>query len=377
MKDPMKRLDNPIVYMDIAIEGEKVGRVIILLRKDIVPKTCENFRALCTGERGLGAHSGKPLHFKGSRFHKAITQFMVQGGDIVAKTGSSGESIYGPAFEDENFTLPHCVGAVSMANEDKPHTNSSQFFITTVPCSHLNGRNVVFGRVLKGMNIILEIDKCEQNENNMLLEHCVIHSCGEIPSGGDWNIGDNDATGDTLPPYPEDLDIRDIEEMEFRAKVLAVKDSGNTFYTLGYYKIASRKYMKSVRYLKWMSTNMSKKYNYANLKLSMIAPEYQKLILNSLSNLSASRLKLLKYKEVTKICNEILQFEPSNPKVLFRRGRAHMMLNNYTKGINDLIYAKTLCPNDVLIQRELKNFLKINGKYREYERKAYKKMFKY
>ncbi|KAG8226705.1 hypothetical protein J437_LFUL005522, partial [Ladona fulva] len=128
---------NPLVYLDISIGDENVGRVVVELFKHAVPKTAENFRALCTGEKGIGK-MGKPLHYKGTIFHK-------------------GESIYGLTFEDENFKLKHnSGGVVSMANAG-PNSNSSQFFITIGPCPHLNGNNVVFGAVRKGMGIINEI----------------------------------------------------------------------------------------------------------------------------------------------------------------------------------------------------------------------------
>ena len=141
---------NPNVFFDVTVGGSSVGRVTIELYADKVPKTAENFRCLCTGEKGMG-RSGKPLHFKGSSFHRVITDFMAQGGDFTKGNGTGGESIYGEKFADENFSAKHLNrGDLSMANAG-PNTNGSQFFLTFIPCSWLDGKHVVFGRVTDGL----------------------------------------------------------------------------------------------------------------------------------------------------------------------------------------------------------------------------------
>lgn len=137
-------MPNPRVFFDVTIGGQAAGRITIELFADKTPKTAENFRALCTGEKGVGK-SGKPLHYKGSTFHRVITDFMAQGGDFTAGNGTGGESIYGMKFEDENFTEKHTKrGDLSMANAG-PNTNGSQFFMTFIPCDWLNGKHCVFG----------------------------------------------------------------------------------------------------------------------------------------------------------------------------------------------------------------------------------------
>ncbi|XP_066599573.1 peptidyl-prolyl cis-trans isomerase D [Prorops nasuta] len=361
---------NPIVYFDIAVGSEKLGRVVIELFKDIAPKTAENFRALCTGEKGIGIN-GKKLHYKGSIFHKTVHQFMIQGGDIINFDGTSGESIYGKHFEDESFELSHSsAGLLSMVNEGRPNSNSSQFIITTADCLHLDTTHVVFGKVLKGMGVVFEANNVK-TEQDRPMQKIQIIDCGELKRGNNWGLEENDGTEDTFAPWPEDWDYEShVDKLSFEIilQVIAkIKNSGNYYFMKGNYNEANRKYKKALRYYYWM------------LKLENLPNnpnDYIKNYHTLLLNLAAVKLKMNDFRETLNLCNEVLEAEKTNSKALFRRGQANMGLNEYELCLIDLKNALCESPNNKDILREIEKVKKIMNSYLVIEKAACARMFK-
>ncbi|KAI2811289.1 anaphase promoting complex subunit cdc16 [Blomia tropicalis] len=167
-------------FFDISIAEDNIGRIIFELFNDVCPKTCENFKALCTGENGTGKFTGKPLHYKNIIFHRVVRNFMIQSGDFSQGNGKGGESIYGGTFPDESFDFKHDKPfLLSMANRGK-NTNGSQFFITLVPTPHLDGVHVVFGHVISGQDVIMKIANQAVDKNNKPLVEVRISNCGEL-----------------------------------------------------------------------------------------------------------------------------------------------------------------------------------------------------
>jgi len=171
-------MNNPVVFFDIAIGGQPAGRIEMTLRADVVPKTAENFRQLCTSPLVNGKNY-TPSPFANSYFHRVIPGFMCQGGDFTNRNGTGGVSIYGAKFADENFTLKHAgAGILSMANAG-PGTNGSQFFLCTAATPWLDGKHVVFGSVTKGYEVVQAIERVG-SQSGQTSARVVITACGQL-----------------------------------------------------------------------------------------------------------------------------------------------------------------------------------------------------
>ncbi|KAF3058260.1 41 kDa peptidyl-prolyl cis-trans isomerase [Daldinia childiae] len=319
-------------------------RVTFELYDDVVPKTAENFRALCTGEKGLGK-SGKPLHYKGSMFHRVIKQFMIQGGDFTAGDGTGGESIYGEKFEDENFELKHeRPFLLSMANAG-PGTNGSQFFVTTVPTPHLDGKHVVFGEVKSGKSIIRQIENLRTN-NDKPAKDAIITDCGEL-SGAAAQVSDvkaPDTYGDQL------------RQQGFQGRRCAWRPE---------------KYQKGLRYL---NEEPEVKDDEKDLRQKL---DSLRFTLNC--NSALLNLKLEAWDDAQRTAVAALAVsgvsDKERAKALYRQGLALIKLRDEDAAVAALEQAKKLVPNDAAITKELEAVKKQAAARLAKEKAAYKKFF--
>ncbi|RAL46726.1 hypothetical protein DM860_005005 [Cuscuta australis] len=336
---------NPRCFLDISIGGELEGRIVVELYKNVVPRTAENFRALCTGERGVSPHTGVALHYKGTCFHRIMRGSMIQGGDVSAGNETGGESIYGLTFEDENFELKHDrKGTVSMANAG-PDTNGSQFFISTTQQSHLNGKNVVFGKVVRGLGLVRIIERVPVGEMGCPdLEVCIV-DCGEIPEGEDDGTCNYFKDGDTFPDWPLDLDVKPDDVSWWISTTGSIKDFGNAHFKKQDYKMAIRKYYKAIRYLDicWEKSGIDE-----------VSAEFlRKMRSNIFSNCSACKCKLGDFEGALFDANSSISDVKDNAKAFYRQGQAYVGLKAIDAAAESFTKSLELEPNDSGIKKEL------------------------
>lgn len=319
-------------YFDITIGGEPAEeRIVMELFDETTPKTCENFRELCTGNGGkMVDGTNTPMRYKNCSFHRIIPNFMIQGGDFTNHNGTGGVSIYGEKFEDENFEyLCDKPGLLAMANAG-PNTNGSQFFITTVPTPHLNGKHVVFGKVVRGMNTVRLLEHTPTGERDVPLSPCLIADCGVLDSLPEVAPP---ADGDVFTDYPEDNEPRMNEEKMGEAGE-TIRQLGNGAFKNGRYEEAIQKYKKATRYFSKAGGNEG----------SMIA---------CYNNLALCLSKLGRWKESKLSALDALALDENNAKAWYRCGLAELQMNSFAAAVEDLQKAHTIDPNNADITSAL------------------------
>ncbi|KAL6857523.1 peptidyl-prolyl cis-trans isomerase cpr6 [Amphichorda felina] len=363
---------NPRVFFDVTMGGKPLGRITMELYADLVPKTAENFRCLCTGEKGIGK-SGKPLHYKGSIFHRVIKQFMIQGGDFTAGDGTGGESIYGAKFEDEAFPKKHDKPfLLSMANAG-PNTNGSQFFITTVPTPHLDGKHVVFGQVLNGKSIVRQIENAPIASGDKPTRDVVIADCGQLT--GDEalaaDVRQPDATGDPYEDFPEDCAEGELTAQKVLSIASDCKDYGTKAFKAGDLDTGLAKYQKGLRYLN-EEPDLDKEPAETGRQLDAL-----RFGLNSNAALLFSKKE--EWDDAVRFATAALAVQglsdKERAKALFRRGFSHVRLKDLEGAQADLEAAAKLVPDDAAIVNELNSIkAKVSARAAK-EKAAYKKFF--
>ncbi|KAH8827149.1 40 kDa cyclophilin [Flagelloscypha sp. PMI_526] len=366
----MSTSERPIVFFDITVGDKPLGRVAFSLYSDLVPKTAENFRALCTGEKGIGA-AGKPLHYKGSTFHRVIKGFMCQGGDFTAGNGTGGESIYGEKFEDEAFPVKHEKPfLLSMANAG-PNTNGSQFFITVNKTPHLDDKHVVFGEVLKGKTIVRQIENNPTASGDVPIEAVHIADCGVLQPDDPF-LTAQPTDGDGYEDFPED-DDHDVNNPEVALEIAQkIREYGNKLFKEGDFSGAAIKYQKSIRYLD------------VHPVMPVDSPDdlqgkFNALLTPLLLNLALSATKSKPHDSSLAISSTTralkLDLPPAEKaKALYRRSIAYSLKNDDSDAEEDLKAAKALVKDDAINAELLKVQQKRKAK-KDKQKAAFAKMF--
>ncbi|PGH35271.1 peptidyl-prolyl cis-trans isomerase D [[Emmonsia] crescens] len=366
----------PRVYFDIQVGNRAEGRIVFELFNDVVPKTAENFRALCTGEKGEGK-SGKLLSYKGSIFHRIIKQFMIQGGDFTAFNGTGGESIYGEKFPDENFELKHDRPfLLSMANSG-PGTNGSQFFITTVPTPHLDGKHVVFGEVINGKGLVRKIEKSPTDSGDKPQTEIKVVDCGQL-SGDGYEAATQtsvDETGDNYEDFPEDAG-QEFSGAEYYKIASDLKEYGNKAFKAGNVDLGLDKYQKGLRYLnEYPETSDSDPPELAEQMASL------RFALHSNSALLANKLR--RFEDGRSWAGFALETaaaanakDADKAKAYYRRAVALVGLKDDEEALRDLAEAAKLAPGDAAIANETARVKKAIAEQQRKEKEMLKKFFK-
>ncbi|KAI5120531.1 hypothetical protein M0805_004539 [Coniferiporia weirii] len=369
--------DRAIAYFDVSYGDNKpIGRIVFSLYNDLVPKTAENFRCLCTGEKGEG-NSGKLLSYQGSKFHRIIKGFMIQGGDFTAGNGTGGESIYGEKFEDEAFPVKHTKPfLLSMANAG-PNTNGSQFFITAAPTPHLDGKHVVFGEVIKGKSIVRRMEHHPTTDGDVPTVPFTIAGCGVL-SPDDPSLSEETLVSSSEDPYEDypDDDDRNSEDPDIALEIATkLKALGDTYFKEGKTEAALEKWQKAIRYLDVHpvlpeDTSEQTKGAIGELLISLLlnsalaahkaggADNARTVI--SLAGRAIGRSELSGARKA---------------KALYRRALAYITLRREDEAEADLLEAQSLAPEDEACRKELASVRATKKAKLEKEKKSFRKMF--
>ncbi|KAI8799364.1 peptidyl-prolyl cis-trans isomerase 1 [Cladochytrium replicatum] len=388
---------NPLCFFDLVQGDRPLGRIVMEIFADAVPKTAENFRALCTGE--ITTEAGLHLHYKGSIFHRVIKGFMIQGGDFTNRNGTGGVSVYGEKFADEAFIFKHDKPfLLSMANAGK-NTNGSQFFITTVPTPHLDNKHVIFGKVLKGQNVVRKVEHTATDSGDRPQVEVTIADCGQLPAGADINAVDVPADGDAYMDFPEDEPSleNDATKADTIIKIAGhLKELGNTAFKSANagagtadpdFRVAVEKYEKAVRYVNEIPDPLNDADLSASQKKQLLS-----IKVSSLLNLSMCHLKTQSWESTKNTATQALDIlsriaanadkdvassatDADRCKALFRRGQAFSHSNSHEEALKDMEEAAKLSPDDKLIKSWVAKIVKGIKDRKEKERQAYAKMF--
>ncbi|KAJ5233917.1 Peptidyl-prolyl cis-trans isomerase D [Penicillium citrinum] len=368
MADSQKRSR---VFFDIEIGGVKAGRVAFELFDDVVPKTADNFRALCTGEKGVG-QQGKPLTYKGSIFHRVIKQFMIQGGDFTAFNGTGGESIYGEKFPDENFDLKHDRPfLLSMANSGPVNSSSPP---SQPP--HLDGKHVVFGEVINGKSIVRKIENLPTQSDKPKVDVTVVN-CGQF-SGEEYENADKkikDATGDPYEDFPEDHQGEELTAPLGFKIASDLKGFGNAAFKSGNLELGLEKYQKGLRYLNEFPEPGENDAKELGEQMTSL-----RFTLHSNSSLLGNKLgQYLNAKNwagyALKVAESAKAKDADKAKVYYRRALAYVGLKEEDSALKDLQEASKLAPTDAGIANEIAKVKKAVKDREAKDRKAAQKFF--
>ncbi|KAF8336448.1 peptidyl-prolyl cis-trans isomerase [Cantharellus anzutake] len=363
----MAESTRPRVYFDISIGERIVGRIVMSLFNDAVPKTAENFRALCTGEKG------ENLKYEGSGFHRIIKGFMVQGGDFTRHNGTGGESIYGEKFDDEAFAFKHDKPfLLSMANSGK-NTNGSQFFITTVPTPHLDDKHVIFGEVIVGKSVVRAMENTPTASGDAPILPVKIAKAGELkPDEDDGTVTyrNPDLPSSKYEDYPDDETSIDVQNVEAVINIAReIREDSNSLFKAGKYNEALDQYQKSLRYL-----------DVHFVLPESTSDELTPLLLNiSLATLKITPLSGERARDIIKHTSRALRIPDisvqDKGKALYRRALAQSAIDEDEQAEKDLNEASKLVPSDEAIRKELEKIKARKQEKREKQKKAFRGLF--